>query len=320
MNAQGIVFQEWRIPELLTFFFFGVVLSVVFSNSDMFFKTKWMHAFTGLLYLTLLLVGFVTILFALGDELSHFIFDVCLGIFGVLLTLTATKDFPHKNLKNFASGTLDAHATVTFHEMIEHCFYQGLNLVQIVYIHAIDSNMNPLRRYALCLAATSPWAIREFFPVHRFSDNYNKIDVKSTPLIRILYRLKKYQYVFYKHFLLHGLNISIAVYGTALANEKYFRLYWLLLNTSYVMEFFLQTLVKKNYMGQSLMLLLQNILMLASTIAALQVLQSVNIGIALVSLILNFSHRLYLHDITNTAVILLGLFLSSYTDRYMALM
>ena len=100
----------------------------------------------------------------------------------------------------------------------------------------------------------------------------------------ILYRFKKYQYLFYKHVLLHGLNITIALvvlnqtathpqtqdedgyihgaYGThgdgdtrgdeaslrvarvltttVLTSEGYFSLYWLALNTAYVMEFFLQ--------------------------------------------------------------------------------
>ena len=35
----------------------------------------------------------------------------------------------------------------------------------------------------------------------------------STPLIRVLYRLKKWQYLLYKHALLHGLNASVAVDG-----------------------------------------------------------------------------------------------------------
>ena len=37
----------------------------------------------------------------------------------------------------------------------------------------------------------------------------------ATPwaLTSVLYRLKKYQYIFYKHFLLHGLNVSAAVTG-----------------------------------------------------------------------------------------------------------
>jgi hypothetical protein len=35
-----------------------------------------------------------------------------------------------------------------------------------------------------------------------------------------MYRVKKYQYVFYKHFLLHGLNVSIAIWPINITNEK----------------------------------------------------------------------------------------------------
>lgn len=59
-----------------------------------------------------------------------------------------------------------------------------------------------------------------------------------------MYRLKKYQYLLYKHFLLHGLNISVAISGEAIAATPPFRLYWLSLNAAYVLEFFLQTLVR----------------------------------------------------------------------------
>ena len=132
--------------------------------------------------------------------------------------------------------------------------YKGLNLFQIIYLHIIK-NINPidynndndlLYRYIVIFIVTSPWLIRNKFPINKFSDNYNKIDKKSSTLIRILYRIKKYQYVFYKHFLLHGLNISMIFNGgNNLVNSQLFRLYWILLNTAYVFEFFLQTLVKK---------------------------------------------------------------------------
>ena len=60
----------------------------------------------------------------------------------------------------------------------------------------------------------------------------------------VLYRVKKYQYVFYKHFLLHGLNVSVAVtgggggggVGTGLVETRHFSLYRLAINTAYVME------------------------------------------------------------------------------------
>ena len=49
---------------------------------------------------------------------------------GTTATLTAATDFQHhKHAKNKASGTLDEQSTVTYSEMMEHSFYQMLNLV-----------------------------------------------------------------------------------------------------------------------------------------------------------------------------------------------
>jgi hypothetical protein len=79
--------------------------------------------------------------------------------------------------------------------------------------------------------------------VSSFSANYQN---KPTTLVRVLYRVKKYQYMVYKHFLLHGLNISIAITGAEIACRAPFRLYWISLNAAYVFEFFLQTLVMRN--------------------------------------------------------------------------
>jgi hypothetical protein len=62
------------------------------------------------------------------------------------------------------------------------------------------------------------------------------------------YRVKKAQYIFYKHVLLHGLNISLAMHGSldgdqlGIPHAPFFRLYWVLLNAAYVLEFFLQVL------------------------------------------------------------------------------
>ncbi len=129
-------------------------------------------------------------------------------------------------------------------------------------------------RAALCIAATALWLARGRVPVHSFSANYAPGGGGGGDgLVALLYRLKKYQYVFYKHFLLHGLNISLALapllehagvlmrplaapgdLGAAAdalaAGSGYFRLYWLGLNTAYTMEFFLQTFVKRGYMTQ----------------------------------------------------------------------
>lgn len=230
--------------------------------------------------------------------------DSSLGLCGVYLAHSASTSFHHANVKNVASGTLDSHATVTNAEMVEHVFYQVINLVQIVFLHTASISTDVWERLFLALLATSPWLFRDRFPVNTFSANYERNDPRSSSFIRLLYRVKKYQYVFYKHFLLHGLNISIALSGVDLVSDRLFRVYWLLLNTSYVMEFFLQTLVKKGYMMQEQLLQLQRILMLSSSIAAIHVLQHVHWIVASASLLLNFIHRK--HEVFNFFVIMIG--------------
>jgi hypothetical protein len=61
---------------------------------------------------------------------------IALPVVGVVLSLTAAYDFKeaHARVKNLASGTLDADQTVTFEEMLEHSFYQGLNVAQAVCV------------------------------------------------------------------------------------------------------------------------------------------------------------------------------------------
>mmetsp|Transcript_25027 Transcript_25027/g.35951 ORF Transcript_25027/g.35951 Transcript_25027/m.35951 type:complete len:341 (+) Transcript_25027:1905-2927(+) len=320
----------------LSSLFFGSVVFTITSGSawnNLFFKfakkggTKlpYQHSLLGFIYLFWLLFGFFLSfpLFSNGDiqtnasisqTFTFVTYDIVLGIFGILLTLSAARDFPHKNVKNHASGTLDNHATVTQDEMIEHSFYQILNLIQILFIHSISFMINHILILLLCMLATFPWQFRHRFPVHSFSANYSQenADTKSTFMVKVLYRIKKYQYVFYKHFLLHGLNISLALQYTitnspSLALDPYFRFYWLLLNTAYVMEFFLQTLVKKGYLLQSSMLAMQKVLMLASSIAAIDVMWRKVLWLpCLLSLVLNFTWRG--RDLQHTTTVLIFLY------------
>lgn len=297
-----------HLPKILLCVFFAAVLGVVVSNPTLFTKRHGRrHAITGFCYLLWLLLGAWEIC-THSESVRHIVYDTVLGVMGVTLTLTAAMEFPHTGVVNVASGTLDEHATVTQGEMLEHSFYQGLNLVQILYLHALAPHMELHTRLLLALLATAPWAARGLFPVNRFSDNYTKADARSTWLVRLLYRVKKWQYVFYKHFLLHGLNASAAMLGlAALPLDWGFRAYWLLLNASYVMEFFLQTLVKKRRLSQTAMLGLQKVLMAASSLAAARVLAQVNLWVSLGSLALNFAHRG--HDVLNTALLLAAIYL-----------
>jgi hypothetical protein len=343
MSWLSSIWVTSRFPLALAVLFFISLYYLLVHHPTIFFKRHGRkHALTGLIYLIWISLGFVDLLLphirgstsleTHQPMITYWIYDVVLGVLGTILTLYAAFEFQHKNIKNVASGTLDEHATVTYGEMIEHSFYQALNLIQILFIHSMtyivtadsERGRNSIltsivvcdkltMRLLLLFLVTLPWLIRDMFPINRFSDNYTKIDHKSTALIRWLYRIKKYQYVFYKHFLLHGLNISIAVTGIAFGDQHFFRLYWLLLNLSYVMEFFLQTLVKKGLMKQQQMLFLQKVLMTASTIAAVCVLRYVNVWIALISLIYNFINRK--HDVYNTMTVCLGYIAFCYTFR-----
>jgi hypothetical protein len=178
--------------------------------------------------------------------------------------------------------------------MIEHAFYQGVNLFQAFFIAFVSQPSTTLYgRTACACACSAPWLVRSAFPVHSFSKNYSGVSSQSQHfVIRFLYRIKKWQYVFYKHFLLHGLNVSL-VFTPAnyVSSSVPFRIYWLLLNASYVFEFFLQTLVKKGHTPQRKMLAMQKVLMAAATAAAAGVLPYVNPWVALSSLCLNFMWR-----------------------------
>ena len=190
-------------------------------------------------------------------------FDVILGALGTLTALTAWSDFKHGGVRNEASGTLAKEATVTSSEMLEHVFYQALNLAHVLFLHLVGTVGTPtpaptlgtlgsrvealspshagLARLILLFLVTVPWHVRSRFPVNPFSTNYTKAAAPGGALVKTLYRVKKAQYLLYKHCLLHGLNVSVALEGgQALPATRPFRTYWWCLNTAYVMEFFLQ--------------------------------------------------------------------------------
>lgn len=251
------------------------------------------------------ILSFSEILFVRSK--SYFVYDIVLGVLGTLTTLSAAYEFQfgnHVKNTNKASGTLEENATVTSSEMFEHSFYQIINLLQIIYLYVVGDHSNvftPQQRMLAAFLTTSFWLLRNKFPVNHFQHNYNK-GQNPFSFISIMYRMKKYQYVFYKHFLLHGLNITVALDGIQIARRNDFRIYWLCLNISYVMEFFLQTMVKKKYMKQSHMINLQRLLMLVSSVSALRVLAFVHIVPSLMSMFLNFARRN--HEMTNFVIVL----------------
>jgi len=252
--------------------------------------------------------------------------------------------------------------------MVEHSFYQGVNLVQALYLHwitwGVDNGVdrggggetglkNVAIRFGMLMLVTFPWTVRKRFPVNSFSANWRnqhhvdhavgnetmksrrhndneKVNIntgnnggirvgtkkksKYMWLINGMYRFKKWQYVFYKHVILHGLNISVAITTTSsysshaihnndtlpLPLTPQWRTFWLLLNTSYVMEFFLQSLVKRHVLTQRSMIVLNTILMISASMESNVVLGQVKLEAVLISMGLNFWNRG--HDLGNTLV------------------
>ena len=146
------------------------------------------------------------------NQSTWFLYDFILGVLGISATLTAARDFPHRHVKNAKgqSGTLKRNAIVTQAEMVEHSFYQGLNLFQAIYLHCMGYFQwySPYARLAALCLVTSPWLLRNRFPVHSFSNNWKQGKEWSVEIL--LYQIKKWQYVFYKHAVFHGINISVA--------------------------------------------------------------------------------------------------------------
>ena len=293
------------------------VIVVVSGRAAQLFVPKYgrRHRVMGAVYLFWLTCGVSDLLsrfiWHCGDDRSlmhgkYAYFDVILGIAGILLTLSAADDFKHQKNKvrggGKMSGTLSEVATVTRAEMMEHSFYQALNLLQALFLHATHSlalsqwcaSIVSIR-LALLFAVTSPWLLRPLFPVHPFSANYDPKQGGGDPWlwVNVLYRIKKYQYLFYKHFFLHGLNIAVSLQPRVMAklllnsstghplvapsaldpSDAMWRAFWLGLNAAYVMEFFLQTLVRRGYLSQQKMLASNQLLMLGSSAAAVAVLR-----------------------------------------------
>ena len=413
-DARSFLTSSTAVLAISTIFFALVLGQILPSFRHLFLDSRgWSHRLFGGIHFGLLLLGASlcwieataskygagerndSIRFALYEVLLSnnicitLIYDILLGCSGVVTTLTAAKDFPHRLVRNKPgrSGSLHQEAIVTQAEMIEHSFYQGLNLLQALYLHllyylssyhgaaskmvtnaakflSIPPALAAMGPRILCLwMVTAPWLFRDRFPVHGFSQNWSKgsrtmvqeTSKAETTKISInttngnhrtqqdekrnsnvgekrdgeimLYRIKKTQYLFYKHVILHGLNISVAIGDVgssqfSLLSEQstnsgnhnhrlgipygiHWRIFWLLLNTSYVMEFFLQTLVKRKVLSQRDMMVLQKILMTAASLSAMKVLFGnhweqavVRPELCVLSLVLNFIHRH--HDVSNT--------------------
>lgn len=325
--------------------YFAWVVSVVAPHAPRLFAPRFGrgHRLAGAAHLLLLLVGVADLLARVSDAFGSsarppldlialplgrarlsgaFLYDALLGISGCALTATAAVDFgiPRARLRNRASGALDDDQTVTREEIIEHLFYQALNVMQVLFIRLTPDIAATFGRRGACASlalATAPWLVRSAFPVNRFSDNYRRarrVTESAAPAsgtsdeeilrlrVRTLYRLKKTQYMFLKHVLQHGLNVGIVIAAfeeakkttssstsLSLPETPFFRAHWLLLNAAFVMEFFMQTLVKKKKLSQRNMLCMNVLLMCASSTAAAFVVTRTSLVAAATSAALNFA-------------------------------
>ena len=324
--------------------FYAVLLTILCTSKSggvkLFSSTHGRsHRLVGLGHLLSLVYGLTFVVFERSESESWskrcFLFDITLGFLGITATLSAARDFPHRRVINRPgeSGTLSKNAIVTQDEMVEHSFYQGMNLWQALYLHSITwaeshlnlSGRNTHLRFIALGMVTLPWLWRKKFPVNSFSSNWTRsgekqyndkgmfVHTEKKPQkdnlnsLNQMYQVKKWQYILYKHVILHGLNISMAfpkkqqLEGLPLPLTFEWRIFWLCLNSSYVMEFFMQSLVKRGVLSQSFMLILQWILMGSSSLSVVgAVLRIVRYDAILLSLALNFLHRG--HDISNTFI------------------
>jgi hypothetical protein len=326
---------------ILKAFLFAITCICVWNAGKLFLQMHGIrHRLAGAMHLGLLIVGAWTTTQSALDattqaHLPHSFFwtyDLLLGCSGVVLTLTAAHDFPHKYVVNHTeddcvqSGTLHQQAMVTHDEMIEHAFYQALNLWQAMYLHTQyylkDDKSSVGIQLVLLWLVTAPWLVRGRLPVHSFSHNWklyekqqqeqqkaqkklSSMSTKQPPPQSstevTMYRIKKAQYIFYKHCILHGVNLAVAINDRTLSDIPYstaWRTFWILLNTSYVMEFFLQSLVKRHVLQQNTMLWFNQVLMVAASLGATVLLRHVPLWMVAISIVMNFGNRH--HDVMNT--------------------
>ena len=76
--------------------------------------------------------------------------------------LSAAFDFhrAHAQVQNRASGALEQEATITYSEVLEHSFYQMLNIAHIVFLHGVCRLDGTLARAAAVRTRRSSSSIR----------------------------------------------------------------------------------------------------------------------------------------------------------------
>ena len=297
--------DAWRDVARSSVAAYFVLLLVVSARSARAFTGKFgrRHRVCGIAHLGVLCVRArdVVVADARGrGGVESVLLDLALFVSGLALTLTAHADFAKEHARrslakasapappapeNDGDGTGDARTRVlSLGEWISDRV-RARRSTRVVPV-ASGGDAVHLRGLAAAVDLVETFGVS----VNSFSRNYKSgmPDIES-----VLYRVKKWQYVLYKTVLLHGLNVSLAVRPVNLPETLEWRMYWTLLSVcAYVLEFFLQTLVKRKYIKQGTMLLMNQALMVISTVAVLPILRSAVLPTAaLVALTLNFFNR-----------------------------
>ena len=186
----------------LAVFFARLLLAVAAHPQMLYPRYGRSHRIVGMGFFAYLLCGIIDarLTHPIFPQRYSIAFDAGISVFGFATAFSAARDFGGARshaVGSEASGILDEKATVSRSEMVEHCFYQLLNLAQIMYLYLLAAiGDRPMARIALAVSMTLPWLARSRFPVNSFSANYSKPGVGgTTPLIRFLYRMKKWQYL-----------------------------------------------------------------------------------------------------------------------------
>jgi hypothetical protein len=161
---------------VLQLFLLGILSLCLVHCRTLFLQSHGMkHRLCGAIHLCLFSVGAWTASGTLSNQNNFLLFNFILGVSGLVTTLTAADDFPHRLVSNnrngvyVQSGTLHETAIVTQAEMVEHSFYQALNLGQALYLHAMhrgsDSSNLPLWMAGDCpMAIQKPCTSEQFQP------------------------------------------------------------------------------------------------------------------------------------------------------------
>lgn len=307
--------------------YFGLIVWIVSHRPKIFLKkVARTHRLLGFSYFSLLFLGFLDAAFNASSDVVvvvvvRFLYDFFLGLMGAWLAWSA-QEFPRPaRQQHTASGVLDPHATVLPSEMREHAFFQLLNASHSLLLHILSwlptdttGSIFFLRIFFLWVFGFGPWIWRDRFPTHSFSANYSgmSIDPKSTPWTRFLYRVKKWQFVALKHYLQNALLLVVTFFLTSSPSSSSrpphslsFRLHFMFVSTSFVMEFFMQSLVRASMLSQTSMLALHVLLMTGASLAAANALFFFAIPLMMwgtLSMCINFANRK--HDPFNGALLI----------------